>query len=219
MTGRRIRARAGGSSRGTQKVAAIAAAGVILLSGAAVTSMAAWSDTEWVQGGVGTLPGISTSTFHVQQNTTLTSDASDWVDEPDSPGGVVAFVDASGLTPGDTAYGFVRLRTTADSIAGTVSMFAGPHAAGDDLYEGLRYGAGLVASGSDCNAVDFGTGDDDLVAFDTAMGEALTTDFAIAASAASERVVCYAVTLPPSAPSSLQGLSTTPEWYFVAESD
>ena len=101
-------------SRGIQKAAAIGAAGLVVASGIAVASLAAWTDTEWVQGGVGTVPGISTSTFAMQQNTTT---GAAWVDEPEAPGGIIAFVDASGLTPGDTAYGFVRLRTTAASMA------------------------------------------------------------------------------------------------------
>ena len=201
-----------------RKIAALSAAGLILVAGAGATSLAAWTDTEWVQGGVGTVPGISTSVFQIQQNTTSSSDPADWVDEPDSPGGVIAFVDASGLTPGDTAYGFVRLRTTAASIAGTIDMFAGAHATGDDLYDALQYGAGLVATPGDCAEGSFGTGDDDLVDFGSALDAALTVDFPIAAAAASEQVVCFAVTLPAGSPSSLQGLSTTPEWYFVGES-
>lgn len=203
------------SHRG-QKVAAIAAFGIILVSGAGVASLAAWTDTEWVQGGVGTDPGISTSVFRIQQNTTTGSTG--WVDEPDSPGGVIAFVDASGLTPGDTAYGFVRLRTVDDSLAGTVTLNESALVGANSLYGALRYGAGIVASTAECSAAQFGVGDDGLVPFDTSLSADVAPTFSIAADASAERIVCFAVTLPAGSPSTLQGLTTTPEWYFEAES-
>jgi hypothetical protein len=198
-----------------QKVAAIAATGIVLVSGAAITSLAAWTDTEWVQGGVGTIPGISTSTFQMQQNTT--TGTTGWVDEPESPGGIIAFVDASGLTPGDTAYGFVRLRTTATSVDGMVSMFAATHATGDDLYDALEYGAGFVLAPGDCDETGFTVAN--LVAFGSPLATDATLPFSIDGAAASERIVCFAVTLPDGSPDTLQGASTTPEWYFEAESN
>lgn len=201
----------------TQRIAAICASGLVLAGGAAATSLAAWSDTEWVSGGVGTVPGISTSIFQVQQNTTV-SDEGAWTDEPESPGGIIAFVDASGLTPGDTAYGFVRLRTVEDSLAGTVTLDSGAHTGPDALYDTLRYGAGLVATPADCAAGVFGVGDDDLVAFGSSLATTGAPTFSIAADAQAEQIVCFAVTLPPGSPSSLQGLSTVPEWVFQSES-
>jgi hypothetical protein len=201
----------------TQRIAAILASGLVLASGAVATSMAAWSDTEWVVGGVGTAPGISTSIFQVQQNTTA-ADEGAWVDEPDSPGGVIAFVDASGLTPGDTAYGFVRLRTVEDSLAGVVTMQPAAHTGPDALYDALEYGAGLVATPAECAAGQFGAGDDTLVAFGAALDAAVAPTFSIAEDAQSEMIVCFAVTLPAGAPASLQGLTTLPEWVFQSES-
>jgi hypothetical protein len=179
--------------------------------------MAAWSDTEWVAGGVGTVPGVSTSVFQVQQNTTVDDDGA-WTDEPESPGGIIAFVDASGLTPGDTAYGFVRLRTVEDSLAGIVTLGAGTHTGPDALFDALRYGAGLVTSPSECSAGAFTTGDDDLVAFGTPLATTGSASFSIAADAQSERIVCFAITLPSGSPATLQGLTTVPEWVFQSES-
>jgi hypothetical protein len=68
-----------GNSRGTarrvQKVAALAAAGVVLLGGATITSLAAWTDNEYVQGGVGDDPGIGTSTLYGVVGLQTTSDS------------------------------------------------------------------------------------------------------------------------------------------------
>src|SRR5580693_8056981 len=92
-----------------QKTVALAAAGLVLLSGATVTSLAAWTDTEWVNGGVGTVPSVASSQFDVQQN--VTGDSTSWTTNLASPGGTVNFgAAAATLTPGTTVYGFVRLR-------------------------------------------------------------------------------------------------------------
>lgn len=205
------------TARRGQKVAALVAFGMILVSGAGVASLAAWTDTEWVRGGVGTDPGISTSIFQVQQN--VTTGTTGWEDRPTSPGGIIAFVNASGLTPGDTAYGFVRLRTVTNSLAGTVSMAAATHAAGDNLYTALRYGAGFVTSASQCAAGTFGgAGTDDIVPFNSTLSTSAASTFTIAGNQTAERIICFAVTLPAGSSSTLQGLSTTPEWTFTAQS-
>lgn len=205
------------TARKGQKIAALVAFGMILVSGAGVASLAAWTDTEWVRGGVGTDPGISTSVFQVQQN--VTTETTGWEDRPTSPGGIIAFVDASGLTPGDTAYGFVRLRTVTNSLPGSITMTAATHAAGDNLYTALRYGAGFVTSPAQCASGTFGgAGTDNLVAFDSTLATSASAPFTIAGNQATERIICFAVTLPAGSSSTLQGLSTTPEWTFTAQS-
>ena len=100
----------GGTASRAQKIAAVAAAGVILLGGATVTSLAFWTDVEFVQGGVGDDPGISTSEFEVEQNVILPAD---WQNNETAPeAGVIDFgLGALSLTPGDEVYGWVQLRT------------------------------------------------------------------------------------------------------------
>jgi predicted ribosomally synthesized peptide with SipW-like signal peptide len=123
-----------------QKVVALAAAGLVLLSGATVTSLAAWTDTEWVNGGVETLPGLGTSTFDVQQN--VTTDSTSWASQETSPGGVVDFGStASALTPGTSVYGFVRLRTVTNSLGGTLTLLHETSVTGSPFLTALRYGA------------------------------------------------------------------------------
>lgn len=203
------------SKLGGQKTAALAAFGIILASGVGIASLAAWTDTEWVFGAADADTAISTSVFGMQQNTT--SGASGWTDEPDSPGGLIAFVDASGLTPGDTAYGFVRLRTIEDSLAGTVTLNASAPDEPGVLYAALTYGAGIVEELGDCSADGFADADV-LVPSGTALGATVSPTFDIAEDASAEVIVCFAVTLPEGSSSELQNKSATPIWYFEAES-
>src|ERR1700761_1226475 len=108
-----------------QKVVALAAAGLVLLSGATVTSLAAWTDTEWVNGGVATLPGVASSKFDVEQNVT-TDATNNWTTDQASPGGTVDFgALAAKLTPGDSVVGFVRLRVVIGSAPGTIQLVHG----------------------------------------------------------------------------------------------
>lgn len=106
------------------RVAALVAGGALVVGGVGYT-LASWTDTEWVFGGNGTGgPGIGTSTFEVEQN--VTGDlASGWTQAEDAPGQEMTFTpDAIALSPGDTTYASVTLRTTEQSIAGNVELLA-----------------------------------------------------------------------------------------------
>ncbi len=147
-----------GNSRGSasraQKIAAVAAAGVVLLGGATITSLAAWTDNEYVVGGFDDQPGIGTSTFEVEQNTI---EPAAWAqhEEVEGPYGVVDFgLGALFSSPGASVAGWVQLRTTVDTdVDGTATL----EGAFDDdnsspeLFAALTYGAAIVATPADCD--------------------------------------------------------------------
>ncbi|HEX4058467.1 MAG TPA: hypothetical protein VHX87_09150 [Galbitalea sp.] len=209
-----------------QKVVALAAAGLVLLSGATVTSLAAWTDTEWVNGGVSTLPSVSSSTFDVEQNVTNSATAN-WTNSLASPGGVVDFgSEAAALTPGTSVVGFARLRTVVNSLGGTLTLVHGASAGGAFL-AALRYGAWLHPDASTCTSTNYdGAGFTQLVPDGSVVGTDSTVPFTLAASAGgnpgAEQTVCFRLTFPPlgdPTDKSLQGQTADPIWQFNAISN
>ncbi|HZK06061.1 MAG TPA: SipW-dependent-type signal peptide-containing protein [Actinomycetaceae bacterium] len=112
------------SSQKTRKIAAIAAGALVIGVGATYT-LASWNDSEWVWGGAGNTPGVGTDSFEVLQNTTsvFDDDTANWANRETNPGGGLTFTaSAISLSPGDTIYAPVALRTDADSAAATVTL-------------------------------------------------------------------------------------------------
>lgn len=207
-----------------KKAVALSAAGLVLVAGATVSSLAAWTDTEWIFGGAGGKPGIGTSSFNVQQN--VTADTSSWTDQESRPGGQIEFsTQASSMTPGDTVHAFVRLRTAKGSDAGDLTLNADvPFTSSSTLlYNALTYQAGRVAGPAACNAAGLAASvaaDEQLVA----AGSKLTVDgsstFTLQADSGNEETICFALTLPDTAENAankkLQGQTATPVWNFEA---
>jgi hypothetical protein len=208
-----------------QKVVALAAAGLVLLSGATVTSLAAWTDTEWVTGGVGTTPGVSSSMFDVEQNVTT---GTIWTNNLASPGGTVDFgTAASTLTPGTSVVGFVRLRTVVNSVSGTLTLAPAAGNATGALMNALTYGAWLHPTSGTCTTTNYGgAGFTQLVPDGSPLTTASTVPFTLDAATGSapgaEQTVCFRLTLPPltnPADKTLEGLSADPIWQFNAISN
>jgi hypothetical protein len=209
--------KSGEAARRAQKIAAIAAAGVVLLGGATVTSLAAWTDNEYVQGGVGDEPGIGTSTFEVQQNTT--GDPGDWTDEESAPGGVIDFgVAADSLSPGTTIYGVVGLQTTADTTVGGTLSLRGATSDGD-LFDALTYGARIVPSFGECDEDGYGASVTGIQGDGASLADDGDNTFTLLAASGDTKWVCFAITLADDADDSLQGQTSTPVWHFEAISD
>src|SRR5688500_8706907 len=61
-----------------RKYLAVTAAAGVLLSGATVTSLAAWLDEAWVTAGVDGAPGVIASEFEIEQS--VATDAGAWFD-------------------------------------------------------------------------------------------------------------------------------------------
>lgn len=210
-----------------QKVVALAAAGLVLLSGATVTSLAAWTDTEWVNGGVSTLPSVSSSVFDVQQNVTASPSAS-WTNNVGSPGGVVDFgSQAATLTPGTSVVGYVRLRTIVNSVGGTLTLVHGTSTGSAAFLAALRYGAWLHPDSSTCTTSNYnGAGFTQLVPDGSTIGTDSVVPFTLAAGTTllpgTEQTVCFRLTFPAltdPTDKSLQGLSADPVWQFSAISN
>ncbi|WP_292692109.1 MULTISPECIES: SipW-dependent-type signal peptide-containing protein [unclassified Microbacterium] len=218
-----------------RRIFAVAAGGAALGVGVAAT-LAAWTDTEWVFGGDGTGgPGVGTSTFAIEQNTDPGFDAAAWTDEPDNPGGEMVFSAAgllgTELTPGDSVYAAVALRTKAASIAGDVELqpavtAAGitPVDAGDLLFDALDVRVATATAAFTCDASAF-TGGATIIADGPLSGTGGSVTQSLAAAAGSVQYYCFEVTLPdpiPLAPgfdaADYMGRTIAPAWEFVATS-
>jgi predicted ribosomally synthesized peptide with SipW-like signal peptide len=224
---------------------AILAAGLVLGIGATVT-LAVWNDSEWVTGGadlngdgVVDTPGVGTSVFEVQQNTSSPYSDTAWSDRETEPGGPLDFtIDALNLTPGEAVYAPVSLTTTATSVAAESlalnAAIPSPTVAGQDDVDGLLFSAlqlrVVVAATADaaapatCSAAAF-TGASTYVigsalapAALNAAGPAVPTVTDLAAAGADKLDYCFEISLPEGAPSTLQGRDIAPTWQFIADS-
>jgi hypothetical protein len=207
----------GGAPQRAQKVAALAAAGVVLLGGATITSLAAWTDTEYVVGGFDGEPGIGTSIFEMQQRTFGQESFADYED-PENPN-IVDFEFGLQLSPGATVYGWVQLKTTDDSTVGGEVSLLGATDDESDLWDALTYGARVVADEESCDADGFAAGDPVLTASGSALDANGTGTFLLDAAGGNTVTVCFAVTMVEDASDELQGETVSPVWSFVALSD
>ncbi|MCS0500739.1 SipW-dependent-type signal peptide-containing protein [Protaetiibacter mangrovi] len=220
MSGIRVDAR---RARTRNKALALAAAGVVLSAGIAVPSLAAWTDEEWVTGGVGNVPGITASSFEVQQFAEGDTVWGDYETQPEA--NVIDFsAQAASLTPGDTVYGYVRLRVVAGSLGGTLSLGADTVVTTSTLSEALTYSARVMDAVSTCNATDYAATGSELQP-SGALDAATAGTFSLAAAPdavtpGTEQVVCFAITFPSSfsGDTALQGQTATPVWHFDAVS-
>lgn len=226
------------AQHGARKVAAISAGVAILALGATYT-LASWNDSEWVWGGTdGGDAAVGTSTFDVEQNIDIT-DADGWGDFEDAPGqGLVFTAGALDLTPGDSIFAPVSLRTIAGSIAGTVTLQGavpaedGGVAIGNDpdgaLWDAIQVTVytSSAATPPACTAADEAdwgapiTGLDGVGLGTNAGASQVLPAGADESTAGVPQHYCFKLTLPATAASQdLQGLSIAPAWEFAAESD
>ncbi len=212
----------------TRKLAAIGVGALVIGVGATYT-LASWNDSEWVHGGLAGAAGIGSSEFEVQQNAAApyADTSANWGDYETNPGDGLTFTaDALALTPGDTVFAPVALRTTEPSVAGTVALQAAVPASGievDDagaaLWNAVRvsvYTATGPTPPSACTN-DFVAADwTQIVADDLLATAATTTTQSLAEKAGSTQHYCFALTLPADAPDTLQGRTIAPAWEFAS---
>lgn len=213
------------TSRRRNKILAITSAGVVLAAGITVPSLAAWTDIEWIAGGAGTVAGVGTGTFEVQQ---FAANDADWGDyETQGSANVIDFsTQAASLTPGDTVYAYVRLRTVVNSLGGDLSLVSDTVVTPSTLSAALTYGARIVPNAAACTQAGFDavTGADILVASASGLSADGATDFALAAGtstlAGAEKVVCFALDFPASFANdtTVQNQTVIPIWHFDAVS-
>lgn len=221
------------ASRKTRKIAALAA-GVLVVGVGASYTLASWNDSEWVWGGADG-EAIATEVFDVEQFTEGT-----WHDDETNPGGALNFTAAAlSLTPGDTVYAPVSLRTKENSIGGTVTLQEADKADGvpaADADDSLWDAVDLAVYTSDeaitpaCVAGDFDAADWTPVAgvssLDTAATASQTLGAATADAPGAPQHYCFVLSLPenPELPAGetdvrvLQGRTIAPAWEFAAVS-
>jgi len=210
------------------RVFALLSGGLVLGLGATAT-LATWSDNEWVFGGVdGATPGVGTSTFEVEQSRTLANTA--WDQFETANGGLLTLDSkALALTPGDSTYTHVSLRSTSTSVAGKINLLAATTAiapqpvSASDLWAALRLRVVVTTGASPtCGAGSFtalatyAVGTFGAPALMTATP--VTLDSSLSAAGANQQNYCFEVTLPAGSADSLQGKKVTPAWQFHSES-
>lgn len=220
-----------------RKVVALAAVAAVLGAGV-YTTLASWNDNEWVVAGLfgdDGPPDLGTSTFNVQQNREQAPDSSspftDHATNADA-GQLVFGTTFTSLSPGTVKYAPVALRTTADSLAGNVTLQApvpsAAHTANDTddlLWGALTYSVRTTTTPTACDDSTWATFGTD-VALDVPLTAPLTAPTqSLAAAAGSIQYYCFAVTLPenPTLPggaviNDLQGRAVHPAWNFASES-
>lgn len=221
-------------SRNGRKVAAISA-GVLVAGLAATYTLASWNDSEWIWGGADGDPGVGTGVFNVQQDASSPF-ADTFADFETNPGDELTFsTGALELSPGDSIYAPVALRTETDSVAGDITLQGAVAADGisvDDTDDYLWDAIEVTVYTAD-DATPPGTCDDDFDAADwgTALINAasLNTDATsnqhLDANAGSTQHYCFELTLPETPTgdftdvNELQGRTIAPAWEFAAESN
>lgn len=213
-------------SRRNRKIAAIAA-GTLVLGLAATYTLATWTDSEWVWGGSGSSGGIGTSKFEVEQSV---DNVVTWQNDEVSPGGSLAFsANALQLTPGDTTYASVSLRTQTASIGGNVTLqgaVPNPAATGTStlLWEAVRVSAytSSAATAPNCDAASLGSWTAVPAVQGVVLSTAATASQALEAATSSApgapQHYCLALTLPTGSPDTLQGTTIAPVWKFESVS-
>lgn len=211
-----------------KKIAALTA-GVLVVGLGATYTLASWNDSEWVWGGANGDPGIGTDIFEVQQDTTAPFVGPGTFDDFETnPGDELTFsTGALSLSPGDTTFAPVALRTTATSVAGTVTLQAAVAAdsitvldASDLLWNAIRvsvYTAKAATPPSACTTGFVTTGWTPVVT-DVPLATVATVTQALDAAASSTQHYCFAVTLPAGSPDTLQGRTIAPAWEFASVS-
>ncbi|MBN9612204.1 MAG: acyl-CoA dehydrogenase [Actinobacteria bacterium] len=211
------------------------AAGLLAVGIGATYTLASWTDSEWVWGGAAGNPGVGTSTFNVQQDTTVAFADTGWTDQSTNAGGSLVFTaGALSLTPGDSIYAPVALRASTTSVAGTVSLKAAVAASGVTVNDtgGALWSAiqvevktqrttGGLAPTSACaaGAAGFDNASWGAVAGVSSLASAASATQVLDAAAGSVQHYCFKLTLPAGSPSTLQGRTIAPAWEFSGVSN
>ncbi|MDP5226479.1 MULTISPECIES: SipW-dependent-type signal peptide-containing protein [Arthrobacter] len=213
----------------SRKARAILAGGLVLGVGAVFT-LAAWTDNEWVfgQNDNGTA-GPGTQVYHMEQNTwTGASGAAAWSSQGSKNGGALTFtVNANQLVPGAVVYAPMELRAAAGSQALTALLAEGVQAIptaeptnSPSLYAALTYSVKSGVTKAQCNAAGFAAAGTTLVAAGQPLTATSSTPISLpagASGAAGTPVdICFALSLPSTTDTTLQGKETTPLWRFTS---
>lgn len=201
--------------RALTRVRAVLAGALVLGVGTTMT-LASWTDSEFGSG------SFSTTKFDVESSI---NGGTSYADTTSGSPAVLAF-SATGMSPNTQRYGNILIRTKSGSVAGTLALGAATISpSGTDettvLGAALRYRVVLTAGTCDSNAF---TGSPTWVVGPTVSvltaGAAGTVVVAAAtASPGTATGLCFEVSLPSGAASTLQGKTTTALWQVTATSN
>lgn len=227
------------TNRRGRKAVALCAVGAVLGVGI-YTTLASWNDNEWVVAGLDgdgdDDGGVGTSTFEVVQNREQAPAVSAAFEHRPTnlEAGPLEF-DAviSAMSPGQTVYAPVALKTTDDSIAGEVTLqgaVASEAVTATDpnglLWDALRYTVRTSETALDCDADSWADWTTTVVA-DASLGTGATAAQSLPAAGARAQYYCFAITLPAEEDldlpvgakvNDLQGRAVYPAWNFASES-
>ncbi|MEW1979579.1 acyl-CoA dehydrogenase [Citricoccus sp. NPDC079358] len=152
--------------------------------------------------------------------------ASTWDDHETNPGGEVVFTPgALNLTPGDSVYAPVALKTGEGSIAGSLALQPPVEATGvatdAGLWGALTYSVKATETPTACNAATWDAFGTEVIPAGTGFETGVTpAQQQLAADEANIQYYCFEVTLPADAPGvdGLQGQTAAPAWQFIATS-
>lgn len=203
--------------RAFTRVRAVLAGALVLGVGATMT-LASWTDTEFATG------SFATSKFDTQSSI----DNSVWADNTSAPGATITFA-GTGMSPDTHRYGYVLIRTKANSVAGTLTFVAPTVTNGGTdtspfLGAALQYRAIAIAAAG-CTSTTFTTGTPTYIVGGASTYAALTATGATGvslpaatASPGSPVGYCFDVYLPTGADPLLQGKSVSVTWNVTATS-
>lgn len=215
------------SSRKLRKLIALTV-GVIVVGIGATYTLASWSDSEWVWGGIDGDAGVGTSTFNLQQNVSSPFDnGTAWDDKGDNPGNELTFTaGALSLSPGDTVYAPVALRTEQGSVAGDVTLQAAVAAAGisvsdndGELWDAITvsvFTASAATPPAACDGAGIADAGWQKILDNEPLGTVANPQQSLLGDAGSTQHYCFALTLPADADAGLQGRTIAPAWEFKA---
>lgn len=210
-TGRHRRGRAPGRLAWL-RLRAVLAGGLVLGVGSAVT-LAAWTDDGYATA------DLRAGTFAVESS--VTGATTGYADHATAAGAAVLTftAPATALTPGQTVYSSLWVRTAAGSVAGTVTPLTPTFtAASTGLQSYLTYGVRALPAGTACNATAFSSAlGTQVVASGTALTAPLSAPAVpLAAGQAAPAQLCFAVTLPTTAGNDAQGRGAVAVWQLTA---
>ena len=197
---------------------AILAGALVLGVGAAVT-VAAWTDNEYSEG------SFSATTFTTESSVNF---GGTWADNIASPGATMTFSTA-GMSPNTFRYGSLWVRTKPASDSGSLTLTAptivDTPATAPTLSSVLLYRVITTAAITACDASLFTAGASYIVgssagpvALTTAGGSTAVAAAASATLPGTPTRFCFEVTLPASAPNTVQGKATSAVWRVNATS-
>ncbi|UFU06512.1 SipW-dependent-type signal peptide-containing protein [Ruania halotolerans] len=208
--------RRGGSGAGGRRtwlrVRALLAGGLVLGFGAAAT-VAAWNDSEFASG------TVTASTFGIEGSV----NGGTYAEHATSgEAATLAFSPAlPALSPGDAGFMQFSVRTTAASTTGgTVGMQTPVVGGSSTLADALRYAVRVIPAGSACDAALFSNASAPvIVGNETALTAAVAANSRpLDAAAANEVSYCVRISMLTTAPTTVQGQTTTMTWQFLATS-